>query len=33
MLLGNRDKNFDVAMNVIASRAQALMAPPPPTSH
>lgn len=29
MLLGNRDKNFDVAMNVIANRAQALMLPTP----
>jgi hypothetical protein len=33
VLLGNRDKNFDQAMNVIANRAQALMLPAPPTIH
>jgi hypothetical protein len=27
VLLGNRDKNFDIAMGVIANRAQALMLP------
>jgi hypothetical protein len=32
VLLGNRDKNFDVAMNVIANRAQTLMVPAAPTS-
>lgn len=30
VLLGNRDKNFDVAMNVIVNRAQALMLPAGP---
>jgi hypothetical protein len=29
VLLGNRDKNFDVAMNTIVSRAKTLMVPAP----
>lgn len=31
MLLGNRDKNFDVAMNVIVDRLQTLLAPAAPS--
>ena len=30
ILLGNRDKNFDQAMNTIVSRVKNLMTPPPP---
>ena len=32
LLLGNRDKNFDQAMNTIVARLKALTAPPPPSS-
>ncbi|MFZ0951610.1 MAG: hypothetical protein WAN17_05045 [Candidatus Sulfotelmatobacter sp.] len=32
LLLGNRDKNFDQAMNTIVARLKALTAPPPPTA-
>jgi len=31
VLLGNRDKNFDQAMNTVVARMKALMAPPSPT--
>jgi len=30
LLLGNRDKNFDQAMNTVVARMKALMAPPAP---
>jgi hypothetical protein len=32
LLLGNRDKNFDEAMNTVVARLKALTAPPPPTA-
>jgi len=32
LLLGNRDKNFDQAMNTIVARMKGLIAPPPPTA-
>jgi hypothetical protein len=32
VLLGNRDKNFDQAMNTVVARMKALMAPPSPTA-
>ncbi|MGA8500598.1 MAG: hypothetical protein WB683_03550 [Candidatus Sulfotelmatobacter sp.] len=32
LLLGNRDKNFDQAMNTVVARLKALTTPPPPTA-
>lgn len=32
LLLGNRDKNFDEAMNTVVARLKALTASPPPTA-
>jgi len=32
LLLGNRDKNFDQAMNTVVARMKALMSPPSPTA-
>jgi hypothetical protein len=32
LLLGNRDKNFDQAMNTVVARLKALTAPPAPTA-
>ena len=32
ILLGNRDKNFDQAMNTVVARMKALMSPPSPTA-
>jgi hypothetical protein len=32
LLLGNRDKNFDEAMNTVVARLKALTAPSPPTA-
>jgi hypothetical protein len=32
ILLGNRDKNFDQAMNTVVARMKALTAPPAPAA-